>query len=192
MKQLMTAVIAGVLCVANVNADEYAQQVAESRAMTKEFMQQLKGELQKGMQEGGPVNAISVCKDRAPAIAAALGERHGLDIGRTSLRVRNPANTPDVWEKGVLEDFEQRKLAGEDPAGMEYYTAAEQADRTLFRYMKAIPTAELCVACHGAEIPPDVAAKLEVLYPQDKARGFRPGDIRGAFTITRELPVAAE
>ena len=192
MKQLMTAVIAGVLCVANVNADEYAQQVAESRAMTKEFMQQLKGELQKGMQEGGPVNAISVCKDRAPAIAAALGERHGLDIGRTSLRVRNPANTPDVWEKGVLEDFEQRKLAGEDPAGMEYYTAAEQADRTLFRYMKAIPTAELCVACHGAEIPPDVAAKLEELYPQDKARGFRPGDIRGAFTITRELPVAAE
>jgi len=188
----MTAVIAGVLCVANVYADEYAQQVADSRAVVKEFMQQLKGELQKGMQEGGPVNAISACKDKAPAISAALGERYGLEIGRTSLRVRNPANTPDAWEKGVLEDFEQRKLAGEDPAGMEYYAAAEQVDKTVFRYMKAIPTAELCVACHGAEIPPDVAAKLAELYPQDKARGFRPGDIRGAFTITRELPVAAE
>jgi hypothetical protein len=65
-------------------------------------------------------------------------------------------------------------------------------DKTVFRYMKAIPTAELCVACHGAEIPPDVAAKLEELYPQDKARGFQPGDIRGAFTITRALPVVAE
>jgi hypothetical protein len=192
MKQLMTAVITGVLCVASAHADEYAQQVADSRATVKEFMQQLKGELQKGMQEGGPVNAIGVCKDKAPAIAAALGERNGLVVGRTSLRVRNPANTPDVWEKAVLDEFEQRKLAGEDPASMEYYAAAEQMDKTVFRYMKAIPTAELCVACHGAEIPPDVAAKLEELYPQDKARGFQPGDIRGAFTITRALPVVAE
>jgi len=192
VKQLMTVVITGVLCVANVHADEYAEQVADSRAVVKEFMQQLKGELQKGMQEGGPVNAIGACKDKAPAIAAALGERHGLDVGRTSLRVRNPQNAPDVWEKAVLEDFEERKLAGEDPATMEYYAAAEQMDKTVFRYMKAIPTAELCVACHGAEIPPDVAAKLAELYPQDKARGFQPGDIRGAFTITRSLPVMAE
>jgi len=190
MKQLMTMVIAGALGIANVHADEYTQQVADSRATVKEFMQQLKGELQQGMQEGGPVKAIGVCKDKAPAIAAALGERKGLKIGRTSLRVRNPVNTPDVWEKAVLEKFEQRKLAGEDPAGIEFYATAAQEDKTVFRYMKAIPTAELCVVCHGAVIAPDVEAKLAELYPQDQARGYQPGDIRGAFTITQSLPVA--
>ena len=192
MKHLNTVVLIGVLCAANASADEYPQQVADSRATAKEFMQQLKGELQQGMQAGGPVNAIAVCRDRAPAIAAALGESKGLDIGRTSLRVRNPANTPDVWEKAVLEQFEQRKLAGEDPAGMEFHAAAEQEDKIVFRYMKAIPTAELCVVCHGAEIAPEVEAKLAELYPQDQARGYQPGDIRGAFTITRSLPVEEE
>lgn len=192
MKQLMTMVITGALCVAAAHADDYTQPVSDSRATVKEFMQQLKGELQKGMQEGGPVNAIGICSDRAPAIAAALGERKGIDIGRTSLRVRNPANTPDVWEKAVLEEFEQRKLAGEDQATIEFFATAEQADRTVFRYMKAIPTAELCVVCHGTEIAPDVAARLDELYPQDQARGFQPGDLRGAFTISRSLPVAEE
>lgn len=189
MKQLMIMVIAGVLWVGVAQADEYAQPVADSRATAKEFMQQLKGELQKGMQAGGPVNAIGVCKDEAPRIAATLSERKGLEIGRTSLKVRNPANTPDVWEKAVLEAFEQRKLAGEDPAGIEFYAVAEQQDKTVFRYMKAIPTAELCVVCHGAELAPELEAKLAELYPQDQARGFQPGDIRGAFTITRSLPV---
>lgn len=192
MKQLVKMVLAGALCVTNVHAGEYAQLVADSRATIKEFMQQLKAELQQGMQEGGPVNAIGVCKDAAPAIATALGERKDLDIGRTSLKVRNPKNTPDIWEKAVLEAFEQRKLAGEAPASIEFYAVAEQKDRTVFRYMKAIPTAELCVVCHGDELAPDLEAQLLELYPQDQARGFKAGDIRGAFTITRSLPVAGE
>lgn len=190
MKHLMMIVITGMLYAANVHADEYAQQVADSRATVKEFMQQLKGELQQGMQTGGPVQAVSVCKDRAPAIAAALGESKGLDIGRTSLKVRNPANTPDIWEKAVLKEFEQRRLAGEDPATIEFHAAAEQGDRTVFRYMKAIPTAELCVVCHGAALAPELEAKLAELYPNDQARGFKAGDIRGAFTITQSLPTA--
>lgn len=192
MKKLIVILMGGVLCGANVHAGDYAQEVADSRATVKEFMQQLKGELQQGMQAGGPVNAIAVCKDRAPAIAAGLGERKGLDIGRTSLKVRNPGNTPDIWEKAVLEEFEQRKLAGEDPAGIEFHATAGQEDKTVFRYMKAIPTAELCVACHGAVLAPDVEAKLAELYPEDQARGYSPGDIRGAFTITRALPAAEE
>jgi len=192
MKHLVTMLVGGILCAANVHAEEYAQQVADSRATVEEFMQQLKGELQQGMRAGGPVNAMSVCKDRAPAIAAALGESKGLDIGRTSLRVRNLGNTPDIWEKAVLEEFERRKLAGEDPIGIEFYATAEQEDKTVFRYMKAIPTAGLCVVCHGAELAPDVEEKLADLYPQDQARGYQPGDIRGAFTITQSLPAAEE
>ena len=50
----------------------------------------LKQALMAGMQ-GGPLNAISVCKDQAPAIAASHSVE-GVKIGRTSHRLRNPAN----------------------------------------------------------------------------------------------------
>ena len=53
--------------------------------------------------------------------------------------------------------------------------------------MKAIPTGELCLVCHGTQIAPQVLEKLDALYPRDEARGFSAGDIRGAFTITQPM-----
>jgi hypothetical protein len=49
--------------------------------------------------------------------------------------------------------------------------------------MKAIPTGGLCLACHGETIDPAVAGKIAELYPEDKATGFREGDLRGAFVV---------
>lgn len=54
--------------------------------------------------------------------------------------------------------------------------------------MKAIPTAALCVKCHGETIDPEVEAKLKALYPNDQARGFKEGDLRGAFTLSTPVP----
>jgi hypothetical protein len=53
--------------------------------------------------------------------------------------------------------------------------------------MKAIPTGKVCLKCHGEKIDPDVEASLKQNYPRDKARGFKEGDIRGAFTITQPM-----
>ena len=66
---------------------------------------------------GGPTDAIEVCKIAAPEIAATASDAQGWRIGRTSLKLRNPANAPDAWELAVLRDFEARKAAGEDPGG---------------------------------------------------------------------------
>ena len=60
--------------------------------------------------------------------------------------------------------------------------------RRVFRYMKAIGTQPVCTACHGAAIAPGVAAALDDLYPEDRARGFGVGDIRGAFSIVQPAP----
>jgi hypothetical protein len=53
-----------------------------------------------------------------------------------------------------------------------------------YRYMKAIPTGEMCTQCYGRTIAPGVQAKLSDLYPQDHATGFLLGDLRGAVSIT--------
>ncbi len=160
---------------------------AEARSQVKPFMMALKGELQKAMKAGGPVNAISVCNEKAPQIAARLSQRSGWELARTSLKVRNPDNAPDAWERKVLERFEQEKAAGADVKKLEYYELVDQDGKKVFRYMKAIPTGGICLECHGPQLKPEVAARLDQLYPHDQARGFEPGDIRGAFTFLKVL-----
>jgi len=164
------------------------QLVNESRAAIKAFMGAMKGEMKKALKAGGPVKAIEVCNKKAAPIAEKLSKEKGMELARTSLKTRNTENKPDAWEQAVMEKFETRKTAGEDPKKMEYSEVVEMDGKSVFRYMKAIPTAEKpCLACHGAKIKPEVASKLDKLYPEDKARGFKPGDIRGAFTISKTL-----
>jgi hypothetical protein len=159
-----------------------------SLAVIKQFGGSLKAELKGAMQASGPVGAIQVCSEKAPAIAARHGEETGWDIGRTSLKYRNPNNAPDDWERAVLQSFERRKAAGEDVTKMVHAEFTEWEGRKVFRYMKAIPTDEICLNCHGGDtVKPEVAAKLAEFYPDDQARGFSVGDIRGAFTIVQPV-----
>jgi len=161
--------------------------VAEARGIVKSFFGSLKGELEAAIKDSGPASAIAVCNTKAPAIAAKTSQETGWDVARTSLKLRNPGNRPDAWEGQVLAKFEERKASGEDVTKMEYTEVVEIDGKPQFRYMKAIPTADLCLVCHGTEIPPDVQAKLQELYPDDQARGFKAGDIRGAFTLSKPL-----
>ncbi|GJM06049.1 MAG: hypothetical protein DHS20C09_20450 [marine bacterium B5-7] len=153
--------------------------VIESRKVVKEFSGQLIKELKHAMEEGGPLKAIKVCNIEAPDIAAELSDKYEWDIGRTSLKTRNPNNNPDEWELTALQQFEQRMKNGEDITKLEYYETTTEG----FRYMKAIPTKDLCLTCHGTAIPETVKAALVELYPEDKAIGFKAGGIRGAFSI---------
>jgi hypothetical protein len=139
------------------------------------------------MKAGGPVNAIQVCNTRAPAIAAGFSGQKGWTVARTSLKYRNPDNAPDAWERKVLEQFEERKANGEDPKQMVYAEVVEDGRTKIFRFMKAIPTGPVCLACHGEKIDAAVEAEIQALYPDDQARGFNAGDIRGAFTITQPM-----
>ena len=157
-------------------AEDLSSRVQASKAAISAFAGSLKGALKGALQEGGPLGAIAACNERAPAIASEQSARHGLAIGRTSLGVRNPANAPDAWERSVLEDFERRRAAGEDAADLVRYEVVETDGRREFR-----------LACHGAALAPEVASRLDALYPDDRARGFAVGDLRGAFTVRQPM-----
>jgi hypothetical protein len=87
----------------------------------------------------------------------------------------------------VLSDFAARQARGEDVKPMAHFEAVDNNGEKSFRFMKAIPTGEVCLKCHGADIAADVKAKLQEAYPDDKATGYKPGDVRGAFTITQPM-----
>ncbi|MGC1952891.1 MAG: DUF3365 domain-containing protein [Gammaproteobacteria bacterium] len=177
----------GILALSSAFASEIEDRVAASRVAIKEFSMSLKGALKTAMASGGPAHAIEVCKEVAPAIAAGISEDRGWDIARTSLKLRNPSNAPDAWERGVLEQFKQRAARGEDPQQIDHQEVVSVNGQPYFRYMKAIATDDVCLTCHGEELAPAIAAKLEDLYPQDQATGFSVGDLRGAFTIRQPM-----
>ncbi len=158
-------------------------EISRAKSAIGIFAAALQTELKKAMQEGGPTRAISVCNTEAIPITQSVASEQGLELSRVSLRNRNPANAPNDWQKPVLESFERRKAAGEDPATLSWFEVAEVNGQHQFRFMKAIPTAPLCLQCHGSAIAPEISARLDELYPQDKATGFEAGDIRGAFVV---------
>lgn len=161
--------------------------LAEARQNTKAFGMALKGEVVKSMKSGGPVSTIGLCNDLAPKLTQQHAQQSGWDMGRTSLKIRNPNNAPDSWELAVLNTFETRKANGESPKTMDFGEVVEVNGEKTYRYMKAIPTGKPCLHCHAAEIKPAVAKTIENLYPDDKARGYKAGDIRGAFTLSKKL-----
>ena len=148
----------------------------------------LKTRMESAVADSGLVGAITVCSIEAVPIAETISVEEGVMVGRTSLRFRNPRNAPDDWERGILAEFAVRLEKGEEIAELDAWVIDESADgHHTFRYMKAIPTAPLCLSCHGATVEDQVAAKIAALYPEDNALGFAEGDIRGAFTVVKPL-----
>jgi len=165
-----------------------ATNLTAARAAADKLGAELIKELRRTLKKEGLTAAVAVCHERAPEIASAISQETGYTVGRTSLKVRNPKNAPDAWEKKVLTDFADRHRRGEALKNMEYSEVVETPAGREFRYMKAIPTRKLCLQCHGSTVPPELAAILKEKYPQDKATGFAAGDLRGAFTIRKKLP----
>lgn len=163
-----------------VQLDEQAKHLAMQLAT------QLKARLESAIETGGPAHAISACNVSAPQIAEELST-DGWKVGRTSLKLRNPANSPDEWERATLLAFEQQLASGIPAASLHASIVEANEGVTRYRYMKAIPIDSVCMACHGEAISEDVQSALAEKYPQDAATDYKPGDLRGAFTITEIL-----
>jgi hypothetical protein len=187
------AALAGAGCVAApaaLTTPEPArvdEAVASARAAADTLQRDLLAALSEAMSAGGPGAAMGVCNEKAPQIASRISRDTMVDIGRTALRVRNPANTPDSWEKDRLAFFAAELASGKPPAGMERYAVEQTPDGWRLRWMRPIVLQPMCTACHGTDIDSGVAEILTALYPSDQATGFRVGELRGAFTATVSL-----
>jgi hypothetical protein len=154
-----------------------------AQALGGQLLQALTG----AIQQDGAVAAVEVCQHQAPAIAERISTDH-MTVGRTALRVRNPGNAADPWERRILEDFQQRIAQGEDPAKLEVFAIRRVDDQRQGHWMKAIPTGGLCLTCHGNELDPELQDAIDQRYPADQAVGFSAGSLRGAFSVRVELP----
>lgn len=157
-----------------------APAVARGDAAIGELQRRLGARLAAALREGGPAAAVTVCRDDAPRLTAAVGEEQGVSIGRTSDRLRNPRNAPPGWARELVEASAGRAASDVRPA------AVELGDRV--GLLRPIVVAQPCTRCHGEreQLPAEVAERLAREYPEDRAVGYGAGDHRGFFWV--EVP----
>lgn len=141
----------------------------------EQLFQRLSGALMQAVQEGGPASAIGVCSDLAPRLAREVGEEAGLSIGRTSFKLRNPANRPPEWASPHVEARAEERVLLQGPAAA-------------LAVLDPIRIVGPCLVCHGPaeDLDPAVRTALAERYPDDRATGFASGDLRGWFWV--EVP----
>ena len=166
-----------VACLPGVAAPTPAPLANKETAAGATLLAPFKRDLQAALMDGmaaGPDEAVAACRLRAPKIADALSTAE-VKMGRTSHRLRNPANSAPDWVSPVLAGY---LAVDADPAPV---TVKLDDDRA--GYVEPILMQPLCLTCHGAEIAAEVSEKIEALYPDDRATGFSAGELRGVFWV---------
>lgn len=150
-----------------------APAVARGEAAMDALRERLFARLNALLVDGGPVHAVQVCRSEAPAIAKEIQAAQHVDVGRTSHRLRNPANAPRAWARAYVDGAAGKKAGAVEPV------VFDLGDRIgMLRPLAVMPA---CTRCHGAVdgLDPEVRAELARAYPADRATQFAPGDLRG-------------
>ncbi|MCA8971389.1 MAG: DUF3365 domain-containing protein [Planctomycetes bacterium] len=159
-----------------IDASTAASRRATAERARDALASELVRELTAAIANGDVAKGITVCKSRAPAIAEQVAKQHGVTIGRTSMRLRNPTNRAPQWATKAIAQAEAKPRFFEDGA-----------DKTLGALFPILLGPQ-CVVCHGKdeELAPAAKSALSEHYPDDQATGFSPGDLRGWFWV--EVP----
>lgn len=171
-------------------AQDIAALTAETKKAVLPVVPKVVNAMQEAVADKGVAGAIPVCKEQAPELIAQKRKETGWDIRRVSLKSRNAERgTPDLWEARVLADFNIRAAHGEKPETLEKSEIVTLDGKPVLRYMKALPTGDVCLKCHGPaeSLDAGLKAKLAESYPHDRGTGYTKGQIRGALTVKRPL-----
>lgn len=182
----------GVAASSGAPANEEPPRAAleDARKAATELVNSVRGELLKAIEASGPLRAIVVCKYTVPEISSAVSRKYGARVSRVSLTPRNLAlGGGDAWEQKVLMAFDERAAKGEKPDAMEHYEVVNEPAGKFLRYMRALPMAPVCAACHGPvdQIAESIRAQLAHDYPHDRAVNIAVGKVRGAVTYKKPL-----
>lgn len=169
---LVFAVLANMPPPALLDGERDQKAAERAKAVLAPFKKAMKETLTRAL-ETSPEAAVEVCSKKAPELAKAAA-KDGVVVGRAANRLRNPENKAPDWVVPVMEELS--KAAPNTEASKVVRLPGGKRG-----YAEAIWVAEQCTLCHGANVTPQLDAKLKAAYPKDAARGYKPGDFRGVF-----------
>ena len=166
--------------------DRFMDYEQEAKEVTGQLLKELGTALKQQMKEAGSEAAINTCSELAPEIVNRVSIKKGWRVTRVGTRVRNPlSGMPDNWEQDAFAYFERRMAGGNDLSSMVYSEIVEEPDGRYYRFMKPLGVKPVCTVCHGD--PAQIPESIKILYPHDRATGYKLGDLRGGVSIKRLL-----
>ena len=139
-------------------------------------------ELDAALARGGAAGGVGFCHVDVTGIIQRVSTEPGVAAGRTSDRLRNPANAPRPWAAALVGAH-----AGRPAKGIDGF-AVDLGDKV--GVLRPIAERPMCGSCHGTSdrLAPGVALLVRDRYPSDQAIGFHDGEIRGWFWVEMPKP----
>ncbi len=132
------------------------------------------------IQQGGPEYAVEFCNINASEIIDSLNQSNNCIISRVSEKNRNPHNVITNDEvKGLWNFYADKEINTVND------TIIQLAGKLVF-YKPIWIGMPACLKCHGVigeEIDEGTYKKIQNLYPEDLATGYKLNDFRGMWKI---------
>ena len=175
-----------VACQSNVpksrlTPEEQAKLISEGKAVTMFSFKALSSELIKAIETGGVEKAVDYCHLEAIPLTDSLSKNYKAEIKRVSDKYRNPGNKPDELDMKVISAYRQQ-LANDQ----ELQPHLEVTGDTVYYYSPILILNPLCLQCHGEPgntMQPENDRFIKAKYPEDKATGYKLGDLRGVWKV---------
>ncbi|MCB0478065.1 MAG: DUF3365 domain-containing protein [Crocinitomicaceae bacterium] len=135
------------------------------------------------MKMGGPNAAIQYCNINALSITDSLSEANHVKISRVTEKNRNEKNVLAQEDLSIWEYYKTGAINVQMPDTLVDFNGKKVFYRPIYI---ANPT---CLNCHGqqgTDIMDVTVAKLDELYPNDKARDYNMGELRGMWKLEFE------
>lgn len=142
--------------------------IETKKLLGKNLMQQI--------QKNGTVEALSFCNQNAISLTDSMSNYFQVEIRRVSDKNRNPDNKADEMESSIIKEYEK-------------LLSTQQEIKPIIKdsnFYYPILTNSMCIQCHGIpskDVSSEVTAKLNQLYPNDKAIGYEINQVRGIWSI---------
>ena len=132
------------------------------------------------LQRGGTQEAIPFCNVKAIPITDSMAMTTRARIQRVTNRPRNPSNQANEFEVSLIEEYQLLLSKGQKLQAQSITDSAGD-----IHYFPILTNA-MCLQCHGQsgrEVQAVTLENLKQYYPQDKALGYGPNEVRGLWKV---------
>jgi cytochrome c len=143
------------------------------------LLQKLGSELKLQMETSGAMGALHFCSQNALTLTENVAKESKTSIKRLSTLNRNPVNKPSIEESSLMNEWENLIKNGKPLPTHKLVTTKS----TIVYYKPILINNEACLKCHG-KVEGELAKAIKATYPEDKATGYKMGDLRGMIAVT--------
>ena len=189
MKKVIFSIILYIVALNLANAQEVPYEIAKEKAkhIVHDFHTMMRTGVQRNFENGGILQAAKFCANKSSKLIEQFDNNleSGISIKRISLKNRNPDAYPQKDEIKILEAFDLL-----EKTSVYLPEIVQLKKENIYKvYFPATMSKKSCKQCHGMQqnMNKEVLGVFKTKYPNDKALGFKGGQVRGAVVVTVEL-----